>query len=113
MTSSSNDFFNLDFEYQDIVDGREWMDVPEQRLIWAIIERSVRDALGNQASDAMTAIDWLWSEDQEITESFSFQWCCETLGISPNVLREKILKTREQMHKSPLDIPEGFERQAA
>lgn len=103
MDSSVSDFFGLDFDYQDVVEGRQWMDVPEQRLIWAIIERCVRDALGNQMSDVTAAIDWLWAESPEDNESFSFNWCCETLGIDPEALREKIVRMRENLGKSSLE----------
>lgn len=96
---STSDFFNLDFEYQEITEGRDWMDFPEQRLIWAIIERSVRDALGNQVPDAMAAIEWFWKADNQKAEAFSFQWCCETLELDANQIREKILRAREQLNK--------------
>ena len=102
-SSASNDFFGLDFDYQDVIEGRQWMDVPEQRLIWAIIERCVRDALGNQISDVKAAIDWLWADASDDSESFSFHWCCETLGIDPDALREKIVRMRENLGKSGLE----------
>ena len=113
MNNSRHNGFSLDFEYQELTEGRDWMDCPEQRLIWAIIERCVRDVLGNQKADILAAMDWLWAEDSSISTPFSFLWCCEALEIDPNDFIKKVLSTREHLNKSPLFAKSIFDSQAA
>lgn len=113
MESYSNAGFGLDFEYQDIISARDWMDCPEQRLVWAIIERCVRDVLGNQRAEILSAVEWLWEEDPQELEAFSFLWCCEALSVDPDALRKKILHTREQMNKYPLFTEDSVYTKAA
>jgi hypothetical protein len=103
MTYSQN-YTTLEQEYNDLVEGRSWIENPEQRLIWAIIERAVRDALGNQSADVLNATEWIWELSGEALSPFSFSWCCETLGLDTEKMRQKIMNMRTTLQKSPLPL---------
>ena len=102
--SYSQNFADLEQEYSDIIENRSWMENPEQRLIWAIIERAVRDALGNQTNEVNNATEWIWELCDENAKPFSFSWCCETLGLDCQKMRQKILDMRVTLQKSPLPL---------
>jgi hypothetical protein len=113
MDNSYYNGLNLDSEYQDLVASREWMDCPEQRLVWAIVERSVRDILGNRPLEVMAAVSWLFEGNSQAAQAFSFAWCCDALEIEAEAFRRKILIARKQIHKSPLFDTANKFKQAA
>lgn len=91
----------VDDEYELLTESRDWMDVPERRLLFAILERAVRDCLGNQGEDSEQATDWLFCDvDDDPHTPFSFQWICENLEVDQNEFRSKILKTARQSKSS-------------
>ena len=98
--TSTADFLGLDPEYRDLTHNRDWMTVPEQRLIWAVMERCVRDSLGNQLPEVEAADTWLWEEETSPPAIFSFQWCCEIIEIDPEKFRQKILKLKRAAQKN-------------
>jgi hypothetical protein len=55
----------------------------EQRLLWAIIERAIRDCLKRQRHISRDAEQWF--DNIESREPFSFGWICEHLGLEPAV----------------------------
>lgn len=68
---------------------REWLRVPEQRLLFAMIERAVRDLSTGHENDARAAYSWLFDEvnSRACPRPFSFSWICECLEIDAHKLR--------------------------
>lgn len=91
-----NTMFPLDNEYSSLVEKRPWMDNPEIRLLWAIIERAARDAMGNNRRERDAATDWFLEESKGLPEEFSFQWICETLETNSEELLNKVFPERDE-----------------
>lgn len=72
-----------------------------KKLIYAVIERAILDALGADITYSdyrqvgsyvkkkrvFDARDWIASED---LSSWSFEWCCDELGIQPSRVRRAV-----------------------
>jgi hypothetical protein len=74
--------------------------VPEKNLLWAVLDRAVRDALGktenwkkvNNGNFAKTeARQWIFGAKKEVEKgSLTFIYCCESLDLSPVGVRKYI-----------------------
>lgn len=80
---------------------------PEQKLLWAVLERAIQDALGN-SNQANVEIErqarvWLLAPvtGQDKNTLFSLSWICEWLDISPSKVRDfyATLKRENYLHK--------------
>ena len=69
----------IDDEYSELIESREWMEVPERRLLYAILERAVRDAMGSNIEESLEAREWLYGGGG--SSLFSFGWICDALDI--------------------------------
>jgi len=70
-------------------------DVPENRLLWAVLLDAVIQLRSGDALDAIEAENWLCNH--EITDSpFSFDNVCEVLGIESNELAPGLLACRDR-----------------
>ena len=83
----------IDEDFLTRTQARSWMETPEQRLLFAILERAVRDFLGNRQQDLISARDWLFDLGEDAAKSpFSFDWVCEELGIDVGQFRSRLKK---------------------
>lgn len=70
--------------------------IPEMALVAAVLYqaakdvriRSEKDESGRKYSPREKALRWIEDEDKR---SFSFNWCCTVLGLSPEWARKKIV----------------------
>lgn len=66
--------------------------MPERELISAIVQRGIIDAttpdkkLGGTTTelDKNQAKNWI---NSDVNHRFSFLWCCDLMGVSPNNIR--------------------------
>lgn len=70
--------------------------LPERQLVSEVIFRALRDYLNDSNLDvlqheARDAKAWMFSREMH---PFSFLWCCQTLDVNPNIIREKALHWR-------------------
>jgi hypothetical protein len=65
----------------------------EFRLLAEVINRAVRDLLREDDNDfwVRDAAEWFKTTSDKPIE-FSFEWCCEGLGIEPDVIRLGLIK---------------------
>lgn len=87
--------YGLNQDYVELIQTRAWMQTPEQRLLFAILERGARDYLGNQKSEREAAEEWFFSEENtsDPCEPFCFSWVCEHLEIDPEEFRARLLNS--------------------
>lgn len=98
-TKSSEASFWVDDEYELLTEVREWMDVPEKRLLYAIVERAVRDCLGSRDEDSQEATEWLFCDgNTRETIPFSFPWICENLELDQSEFRSRVLRTADRLN---------------
>jgi|GEM_PF-4035421 len=81
----------LDEDFETLIQPSEWISIPERRLLFAILERAVRDVLGNQPEETQAAREWLLEDSLDWTP-FSFGWICRELGINPSEFRAKVFR---------------------
>jgi hypothetical protein len=69
-------------------------DSPCRRLVAAVLERGLLDAVGPTAKqpDRDDALAWFLSDDEE---PFSFRWVALQLGMNPDWLRSMVRRARE------------------
>lgn len=65
----------------------------EIRLLAEVINRAVRDLLREGDTDfwVRDAEEWFKATSDKPLE-FSFEWCCEGLGIDPDIIRLGLVK---------------------
>ena len=69
---------------------------PERNLLMAILERAIRDYVGNCQDEVEAAQDWIFEENlNRPYRAFSFSWICQQLDLDPR----KIAKTISEMPK--------------
>ena len=68
---------------------------PERNLLMAILERAIRDYVGNSEQEANEAQTWLFDKTDAPQQEFSFVWICQQLDLIP----EKISGIIEAMPK--------------
>ena len=69
---------------------------PEKRLLIALLRRAVFDYFGSREAERSAAEEWLFTDDEDSTELFSFQWVCTQLDFSPSEILAR-LKTIEPL----------------
>ena len=81
---------------------------PEQYLIAEIIIRAIYDIILVQKIKGQEAIrlrirarGWIFAPRRPIEPPFSFNWCCDQIGVSPSFLRKTV---REILHKTNSNI---------
>jgi len=75
---------------------------PEQRLLFAVLERAVRDYLGGAKEEVEQATQWLYAEEHEAAEPFSFPWVCESLALDRKLALGKLEIALEQSKRGAL-----------
>lgn len=75
----------------DLFDEPNLTGTPERNLLLAILERAIRDYIGNTRSDARNAKEWIFegSFEQPYVE-FSFAWVCHQLDLEPERIADLI-----------------------
>ena len=85
-------------------------DSPCRRLVAAVLERGLQDAIGSSAKqpERDDALAWFLSDDEE---PFSFRWVAFQLGIDPDWLRARIRRHRKAANlPAPTATPAPPER---
>lgn len=72
--------------------------IPEHRLLWAVLERAILDALGNlsgiySCGERERATRWISHLDDG---EFGFFWVCDHLGIDAVRLRSQVLQWKRE-----------------
>lgn len=96
----SDQLFGMDSDYQSLIQGREWQKVPERRLLFAVLERTVRDCLGNQPEEALAARNWLIEDYGDTETPFSFGWISQQLEIDGADFKAKVFRALSQLSSS-------------
>lgn len=68
---------------------------PERNLLMAILERAIRDFVGNSSQESREAEEWLFEDCKQPFPEFSFPWICQQLDLVP----ERISNLIEGMPK--------------
>ena len=77
-----------------------YLEIGEQKLVTAMIERAFLDFYSNDGRYSGSARIWVFEEkDTEERIPFSFNWCCGVLGWDASELREKFAKRIALKHK--------------
>lgn len=63
---------------------------PERNLMMAVLERAILDFVGNNPADIKSAETWIFAENEEPQQEFSFTWVCSELDIDPKRIAEAI-----------------------
>lgn len=123
-----NGGYTDEYAYEEIQEK-----VPERRLLWAMLWRTVNDVLWKDCEvkepgrvkrhlrkytslerktqvyrDRREAVKYILSRRKDV---FSFRWLCETLNLDPNKVRSGILrayKKGEKIHGRRDDIQNRF-----
>jgi len=77
-------------------------DVPERRLMFAVLLDAVIQLQRHNSSGSVEAEHWIRSEDDE--SPFSFRNVCEALGIEPTYLARGLLAWRA-IASTPAGVP--------
>lgn len=63
----------------------------EQKLIEALLMRSILDLHAPERLIREAAADWIWDSDDELgATAFTFEWCCYEVGLEPEPLRRAL-----------------------
>lgn len=81
-------------------------DDPCRRLVLAVLERALLDAVGRTSRDAerVEARAWIASNDEA---PFSFLWVAHQLGFDPDWLRKRALRRSETRIEAAPSAPEA------
>jgi len=60
---------------------------PDEQLLVDIIRQTIKDYQGDTQPFKNHAESWLFSDSEE---PFSFNWCCDMLGVAPEVILQRI-----------------------
>ena len=79
---------------------------PEKRLAWAILEDAIRTFQDNVSAHNRRSERIFRETEQWITESnhdwiFSFENVCETLGLTPEYVRQGLLRWKDKNYRRP------------
>ena len=87
--------------------GQRMSDVPEKRLMFAVLLDAVIQLRRRNTTRAAEAERWIRGEDEgEDTDSpFSFTNVCETLGLDPSYLAAGLLAWRFAHGALPVGVP--------
>ena len=80
-------FINLEF-----LDGLKF--TPEQSLVAAVINKAWSDLTDDNRAVQRNTFKWFCSDS---TDSFSFVWCAEQIGINYEYLRRFLFKNPEKL----------------
>ncbi|NLF25623.1 MAG: hypothetical protein GX589_08225 [Deltaproteobacteria bacterium] len=64
----------------------------ERNLLMAVLERAIRDYVGNCSEEAESAREWLFDLEGTTHDIFSFAWLCHQLDLQPMKVLSKISK---------------------
>jgi len=84
----------MDQDFADLLESSSQAQTPERRLLFGIIERAVRDLLGNQRHEATDATQWLF-HTASLEVPFSFGWICAQLELAPGDIHRKVLLVQQ------------------
>lgn len=74
----------------------DFSQVPERRLLVAVINRALFDYVGQQQEEQEAAADWMFGDEDSSVE-FSFPWVCAQLNLDP----ESVLSRVRRMTRDP------------
>ncbi len=63
---------------------------PERNLLMAILERAIRDYVGNSTQEAEEAQQWIFDNGEPPYSEFSFGWICQQLDLIPERIADVI-----------------------
>jgi len=93
----------LPIQYFDRLTARV-TDVPEKRLMFAVLLDAVIQLQGRNQKDAAEAEEWIRAADGD-ESPFSFRNICEALGIETGYLARGLLSWRERHASTPYRAP--------
>lgn len=65
-------------------------EVPERKLLAAMLARAVWDAALGYSEDQRDAIEWLFPAEENLEEPFSFVWVCWVLDVQVTAVRKRV-----------------------
>lgn len=74
----------LNYDDCDLLDINKKRLQPEQRLVFAILWRALKDVSDYERHIRRDAFQYLYSDN---TDPFSFLWCCHVLDLNPNKIQ--------------------------
>ena len=81
--------------------------LPEEKLLWAVLERGILDYIGQtNPTDAYAHHRWRANANGWVNarcfDEYSFAWICEALDLDPDTIRKRIHKlARQMLHFEP------------
>jgi len=76
------------------------INIPEQKLLWAMLMRAIHDLFSYETNDFKTAHYWVFTGNRDTSAAIPFWYCCEQLDLDPMSLRsaiKRLLKTTANM----------------
>jgi hypothetical protein len=65
---------------------------PERRLLMGIIERAILDYVGNEPKEKLQATEWIFNDEDDENDEFTFAWVCSQLDLPTDKIRSSIAK---------------------
>lgn len=64
---------------------------PERNLLMAVLERAIRDYVGNSRHEVKEAEEWIFKQRMDLPYiEFSFAWVCHQLDLEPQRIADLI-----------------------
>lgn len=75
---------------------------PEERLLHAILWRTIKDLFTNEPQYKRSAISFILSK-KKTKKEWSFRWICEHIGLNPEKIINHVKKYQHKMKDSYLE----------
>jgi len=82
----------IDEDANELFDIPNLTGTPERNLLMAVLERAIRDYVGNCRVESEAAREWLFDLSGTSQDVFSFPWVCHQLDLQPVKVLSKIVK---------------------
>lgn len=78
-----------------------------RNLIAAVIHAALKDVQSSNEKAREKALEWLYDEENEAGEPFTFAWCCRNLSTNGDeqCLKTNVLILAEQILKGERELP--------
>lgn len=88
---------------------------PERKLLGAVLERAIRDYVGQDDNQAKQARAWIFEQhiDPMVHDEFSFSWICEQLELNQRLVAAQLKKLRRLVRRKGIQPTQILTRRRA